>query len=253
MDRNPPEEVRRALRREVGFGCPVEGCSNPYLEYHHFDPAWRVREHHHVPGMIALCAEHHRKADAGAFTTSQMRALKQAPAGRVVGRFDWLRNDILAVVGGTLFYETPVIFQFKKEKAIWFERDADNNMLLNLRMVTLSGEPRLSMRNNDWVVLGNPSDFQSPPSGKRIRATYANGDSLSVEFSEMTDHASAVKRFPLESAGALAGLRFPVTVVEIEERIGGSECGFGPTWIRIPGVILAGGVVTRCRYGVLWN
>jgi len=85
MDRTPPVEVRRALRREVGFGCPVSGCANPYLEYHHFDPPWRTHEHHDPLGMIALCAEHHKKADAGAFTLSQLRALKQPTGATIEG------------------------------------------------------------------------------------------------------------------------------------------------------------------------
>ena len=73
VNRTPPPEVRRELRREVGFGCPVRDadgvrCGNPYLYYHHFDPPWATEEHHNPAGMIALCGEHHPKADAGTFT-----------------------------------------------------------------------------------------------------------------------------------------------------------------------------------------
>src|SRR5436190_194003 len=130
MDRTPPVSVRRALRAEVGFGCPVSGCANPYLEYHHFDPPWHEREHHDAAGMIALCAEHHRKADAGAFTGQQLRHMKRSDDKAVAGRFDWLRNNLLAVVGGSLYYDTPVILQFRGERAIWFERDESGHMLL---------------------------------------------------------------------------------------------------------------------------
>jgi hypothetical protein len=55
-------------------------------------------------------------------------------------------------------------------------------MLLNIRMITGSGQPRLSLKNNDWIVLGNPIDFESPPSGKRIYANCDNGDTLTIEF-----------------------------------------------------------------------
>src|SRR5580693_411457 len=63
MTRTPPADIRRALRREVGFVCPVPGCTNPYLTRHHFDPIWRVREHHEPGGLIALCRDHHSQAD----------------------------------------------------------------------------------------------------------------------------------------------------------------------------------------------
>jgi hypothetical protein len=228
------------LRQEVGYGCPITGCANPYLEYHHFDPPWRVREHHDPLGMIALCAEHHRKADAGAFTADQLRHWKRPGDSVIAGRFDWLRNEILAVLGGSFYYQTPVIFQFRGEKAIWFERDDDGNMQLNVRMVTQSGEPRLRLRNNDWLVLGNPIDFESPPSGKRIHAKYANGDSLTIGFSELFSLDAAQKRFTSASSVGLSRIKFPTTVVEVEELFGGSDLGFGPTWTRLPGATIEG-------------
>jgi hypothetical protein len=45
--------------------------------------------------MVALCREHHDKADAGAFTRDQLRQLKTKRAHRVTGRFDWMRQDLL--------------------------------------------------------------------------------------------------------------------------------------------------------------
>jgi hypothetical protein len=76
--RDPYRDVKRRLRREVGFTCPVEGCGNPYLTWHHFDPPWRVEHHHRPEGMIALCLEHAAQADNDAFTHDQLRALKHA-------------------------------------------------------------------------------------------------------------------------------------------------------------------------------
>jgi hypothetical protein len=253
MERTPPVEVRRTLRREVGFGCPAPGCANPYLEYHHFDPPWRDRQHHDPNGMIALCAEHHRKADGGSYTNEQLRTLKRPAEGVVGGRFDWLRNDVLAYVGGTFYYETPTIFQFKTERAIWFERDDEGNMLLSIRMVTSSGEPRLSLRNNDWMVLGNPVDFESPPSGKRIQAKYSNGDILKVDFSTLANLHRAKERYPKASERGLSNVRYPVTVVEVEQLFGGSDFGFGPSWTRLGGATISGGFVSRCGTGLVWG
>jgi hypothetical protein len=103
VTRTPPAGIRRALRQEVGFHCPVDGCGNPYLTWHHFDPPWRVEHHHRVEGMIALCLDHAARADAGAFTNDQLRTLKREGRDRATairGRFDWMRRDLLAVVGG---------------------------------------------------------------------------------------------------------------------------------------------------------
>jgi hypothetical protein len=116
MNRTPPTAVRRELKREVGFGCPVPYCGNPYLYWHHFDPPWDVRQHHDPDGMIALCGLHHPKADAGAYSKEQLREFKRRLAERAEeakGRFEWMRHSLLGVVGGNFYYETPVVFQFR--------------------------------------------------------------------------------------------------------------------------------------------
>ena len=121
MNRTPPTAVRCELKREVGFGCPVPDCGNPYLYWHHFDPPWDVRQHHDPDGMIALCGLHHPKADAGAYSKEQLREFKRRVAERaeeVKGRFEWMRHSLLAVVGGNFYYETPVVFQFRSGASV---------------------------------------------------------------------------------------------------------------------------------------
>jgi len=102
MNRRPPEKVKKILRSEIGFGCPIPGCGNPYLEWHHFDPPWHIENHHNPEGMIALCREHHIQADNGAFTADQLEEYKKQGKKNwkaVKGNFNWLRNRMLAVVG----------------------------------------------------------------------------------------------------------------------------------------------------------
>lgn len=113
--------------------------------------------------MIALCAIHH--AQAGAWTGDQLRKMKSQPADRpeVQGRFQWMREDVLAVVGGNLFYETPNIVVFRGDPMIWFERDDDNQLLLNLRVLTASGQPRTRLMNNDWFIRGDPLESRVHP------------------------------------------------------------------------------------------
>ena len=110
--------MRRQLRQEVGFGCPADGCANPYLEYHHFDPPWHIEQHHDPDRMIALCATHHATADA--WTTEQVRKLKgeaRLMAG-VGGRFEWMRADVLGGVGGHFYYETPLMVVVREQPVL---------------------------------------------------------------------------------------------------------------------------------------
>lgn len=235
MNRNPPLDIRRRLRTEADFGCPIEGCRNPYLEYHHFDPPWAEREHHDPEGMIALCTMHHRQADGHAFTKDQLRALKQTtvPDATVQGRFNWLRNELVPVVGGNFWPGTLKIVRVGGVPIVWLRRDEAGYLRLNLRMLSRSGEHRLILEDNDWILKGNPVDFESPPSGRLISARYSNGDFLRVEFIELINKDAARSRYPRIRAGGLATLAYPLTAVEVNANVVGTPISFTPQGIRV--------------------
>jgi hypothetical protein len=227
LRREPPEPVKKVLRREVGFGCPVPGCGSPYLMWHHFDPSWREQKHHNPEGMIALCGEHHAKADAGAFTSEQLRRFKAEAAQNIQerkARFDWMRNRLLVVAGGNFAYDCPVIFDFNDEPRIWITRDAEDYLMLNIQMLSISGQPRAGMRDNWWIAKGNPDDLVCPPSGRLVQVQYVNGDDLKVEFFELESFDALRKRYPF-AGEAPPWLAFPLTAVEVDMTVGG-------TWIR---------------------
>lgn len=253
MNRTPPAAVRRQLRAEVGFGCPVTGCGNPYLGYHHFDPPWSERPHHDPGGMVALCGEHHPKADAGAFTLDQLRDLKIRKAEVVEGSFDWRRDELLAVVGGNLYFETPKMVVFRGDPLIWFDRDDEGFLRLSLKMLSRSFESRLELDANDWRLLGAPSDFESPPSGRRIAVSYPNGDRLRVEFLSLKSKRKAAKRYPIFGRDTWAQLPFPLTAVELQMFVGGTRIAFGPTSTQLGGVQMTGCLTMRCGAGLSFD
>ncbi|MFL4478578.1 hypothetical protein ACIPUB_09930 [Paeniglutamicibacter sp. ORCA_105] len=177
--------MRKELRSEVGFGCPVPGCSVPYLEYHHFDPPWHIENHHRPEGMIALCSVHHAKADA--WTIEQVRHLKLKavdPNRRVAGRFEWMRGQVLAIAGGNYYLDCPVILELNETAVIWYNRDDDGHALLNVRLPTGEGGWSHLLDDNDWRVEGQPVDVISPPSGHELGLQYADGTTLNVKFRE---------------------------------------------------------------------
>lgn len=77
MGRIPPAKVKRELRQEANFGCAICGC--PLIEYHHIIPYSQV-EHNDPDHMIAVCPNHHRLCDDGAFTRDELYEFKEDPA-----------------------------------------------------------------------------------------------------------------------------------------------------------------------------
>lgn len=236
----------QTLRQEVGFGCPVPGCGNPYLRWHHFDPPWRERQHHDPAGMIALCGKHHGKADAGAFTREQLRAFKATAQDRPVGgRFDWLRRDLIVRVGTNFYFKTPTVLTYGPHQLIWFTRDAEQHLLVNVQLANPHGNPRPVMRESYSALSGKPIDVVSPPSGKLLDIRYQNGDRVRVEFEEVMSEEAGLRRFPTFWPSSHVA-EYPATTCDIWYRIAGTTIDIGPSHFKAGGSSLRHGVLENC-------
>lgn len=253
MNRNPPESVKKTLRKEVGFGCPVTDCGCPYLEWHHFDPPWSEENHHRPEGMIALCREHHIQADNGAFTKDQLHSFKKNGQNnwrKISGKFNWMRNRLLTVVGGNFYYETPIIFKYKGQPIIWLERDENNYIRLNLTMLTTTKEVRAYIKNNEWFNAGRELDIESPPSAKKIKIAYPNGDKVSVEFFELNDIADVTKRYP-NATPNIWPIEFPITAVEVTNIVANSGIEFNASETKLNmGIVMTNCFSSHCGAGI---
>lgn len=190
LSRTPPVGVRKRLRQEVGFGCPVDSCGSPYLEWHHFDPPWEIEKHHDPARMIALCSEHHAKADA--WTKHDLREMKsKASADRdaVRGRFEWMADEVLTVMGGSIFVGTRTPIKLDDRTVFGYERDHRGRLQLSLAIGQLSAKGDLKTRvdKNDFIIGDEADDVECPPNGKLLKIRWSNGDRLSVEFKRWTN------------------------------------------------------------------
>jgi hypothetical protein len=249
LSRTPPSRVLRQLRKEVRFGCPVDDCGSPYLTWHHFDPPWSEERHHRPGGMIALCREHADKADHGAFTIKQLQHLKtsadEKPRADVGGRFDWMRRDLLAVVGGNFYYRCPVVLEFGDYRSIWFNRDDDGYLLLNFSMPSLAGDLRARIEDNFWTVTTTAEEVVCPPSGRLVEVTYANGDRFRAEFFTADTNDDLLTRYPVAVLDRThSDIAFPLTIVELWETAAGTSLEFGPHESRIGGFRITGSLMT---------
>lgn len=244
-----PKHVKEILRKEVGFGCPVRNCGNPYLEYHHFDPPVHIKPHNNPEGMIALCPHHHKKADGSAYTVEQLHQFKQnkVHSSFVSGNLEWLRRDILSIVGGNAFYETPIPIQIDGHNVVKFTRDELGYQRLSIGMLSLLPEERIIIEENSWENIGDPLDLRSPPQGKELEVRYSNSDYLYLKFLEINDAAMLHKLYGINMHGAVI---FPITTVEINMSIGGTTIEFKTTGTNILGSSISRSVAIRCGVGI---
>lgn len=202
---NTPPDVKKVLRAEVGFGCPVLDCGCPFLEYHHFDPPQAVERHNRPEGMLAICPTHH--SQAAVFTVEQCREMKKNGQGVNTTQLHWMRKKIHAVMGGLSSFECPCVLMLNNNPVVWFTRNEFGLFQLNLRMPTLGTEPRVEINENSIEFAGEPADIECRPQGKFIKIEYPNGDLISLDFKE-------------ENTDTLR--------VDIGLRVGGTDINFDP-------------------------
>jgi hypothetical protein len=142
--------------------------------------------------MVALCLDHHKRADAGAFTTDQLRQMKaHAAEDPIRGVFDWRREQLIVRAGGMTAIGCGVILQFGTSigdrNAIWLSSDERGHELLNLDMWGNDGRVLFSMRGNDWVTITEVDDLECAPSGKSLVLRASSlGMSLRLSFATAT-------------------------------------------------------------------
>ncbi len=238
VSRTPPAEVIQQLRKEVGFGCPVQGCSNPYLTWHHFDPPWSAGHTHSPKGMIALCLEHHKKADKGAFTNEQLYNMKKYTSSfkkTLQGSFDWLRNDLLVFAGAT-GVNPGAIVSFWGKPTIWFNRDKNNNMLLNLDFSNVWSKDCLIMKDNLWTLTKNSIDVICPPSGHYIHVQYEGNDFIEIKFDTCRNDEQAKKLMSHREYYSISKyINFPITTVNLRLSACNGDFKVEHGYIEFPG------------------
>ncbi len=171
--------------------------------------------------MIALCQEHAAKADGGYYPDEYLDRLKVEGRERseaVKGSFDYLRRDAIAVIGSNVFYNVETIARVNGERAIYFRRDKDGYLLLNITLPTLEGGARAQIEDNIWTV--DPRGIavmDCPPRGRYIDVQFEDGDGFHVEYREYENADAYALKYPV-AAELLRRVAFPVLVVEFWER-----------------------------------
>lgn len=252
-----PSAVKEVLRAEVGFGCPAENCGSPYLEYHHFDPPVHIRPHNEPGGMIALCPSHHAKADGGAYSNEQLHKFKKNKVNSeiVKGNLDYLRNKLLAIVGGNFYYDIEDIITIDGEKIISLRRDNEGYLRLTAKVPSMMPEERLVIEDHSWEKIGLPKDLRSPPQGKELEVTYKNGDYLFLRFGIIKDRDEAKKRYNTDILDKF-NIEYPITTLEINLRIANTSINLTPKGSKIGGAYIRGSIIfngIKINPGVGWN
>ena len=106
----------------------------------------------------------------------------------------------------------------------------------------------MHIRDNVWYSYGAPTDLACPPSGTLVRAEYANGDMLAVEFVPDLDAAGLTRRYPGAHLTLDPGER--IAAAEVTMTVGGTDLAFGPRETKLGGGKMRDCVMVGCAVGI---
>ena len=234
-----PQAVIDELRSEVNFGCPIPNCGNPYLEWHHFDPPYRISSGHDPKSMIAICSHHHPMADVGTWTVEQLRSYKSNPNSRdwIEATFGWRREKLVFYLGGIFYYDTPTIIQINNTSVIYISRDSDNNLLINVK------GKNIKIQNSAWAISTKSLSVDCTPGGKFLSAEHENGERFSIRFHDVSSHSEVERILPAWKRDYDVG--FPFLLVESTYETPGKLFSFGQSnnskITKIGSMVMTGG------------
>jgi len=193
--RDPGPAIKRQLRQEVNFGCPVRfangtGCGCPILTYHHFDPPWKECHAHDVAGIVALCPHHHAQADGGVWSKTQLRAFKAHPYVDDAVRVQWpWRSEVLVMkVGPSLVVGSGCAMRLDSRPVMRFRPQAIT--ALGTRTVEFEADVR-DQAGSTWLSIAQSwfdlrlqgtTDVEFAPLARTINLRHTSGMFLSMRF-----------------------------------------------------------------------
>ena len=151
ISRDPGDKVKKILRQQVHYACPVPGCGKPFLQWHHFDPTWREEHHNNPDGMIALCTKCHPMADRGKWTKDELRSFKQnpAPPNLIRSEFGWSERSVVYRLGGNYAIDcTAGVIAINNLPVLWDEMSPHGRLLFSLDFNGEKGQTLLQIRQN---------------------------------------------------------------------------------------------------------
>jgi hypothetical protein len=165
LPRNVPEDVKRTVRQQCGFGCVI--CAAAIVEYEHIDPEFARARTHHPDGIALLCPTCHAKKTRNFLSRRRVIEAMRNPAAKKAGfAFSDLesthQHPYVKFAGMTLRNcITPVQIRGLPVLRIEACEVPGGPYRLSASFFDASGAPSLFIRRNEWQVLANTWDVEA--------------------------------------------------------------------------------------------
>lgn len=187
-----PNEIKRGLRIESGFGCCR--CGFPFIEYHHIIPYSKVFEHN-PENMMTVCSRCHDIITSGVISEEEQERLKRNPfnksSNNVNGEIFLRKNTI--TVGNSKFRCNGPLIVVDGEPIISTTHDLEGNVLLTLSLYDKDNNLLVKIVENEWVIRPSDAwDLESSPRKIVLRQCPRN---ISLEICLVDNNLKLIGKF----------------------------------------------------------
>lgn len=111
LSRNIPEQVKREVRQQCGFGCVI--CGTAIAQYEHYEPDFAEATEHLAKGITLLCGACHDKVTRGFWSKQKVSEASKSPIcikrGHAIDAFDISFQHPLIRIGPATWINTSTI------------------------------------------------------------------------------------------------------------------------------------------------
>jgi len=222
LDRHIPQDVRRQIRQECGFGCVI--CGLAIAQYEHIDPPFSEAKAHDPQKMALLCGTCHDHVTRGVWSKDKVIYARKSPItfsrGYAKDAFDF-RDPFDLFVGNSRFRDIRCIIR-KGDGEEWFTIEPpetpDGPPRLSAKFFGSRGLPELEIVQNEWrcstgvwdlQISGRTMEVRSTPDQVMLRLKAKPPHGLEIQYLKMFFHDTGIV---IESNGTVL-LRFAGTEI----------------------------------------
>ncbi|MBM4124909.1 MAG: HNH endonuclease [Nitrospira sp.] len=164
LSREIPEDVKRIVRRECGFGCVI--CGLAIAQYDHFDPPFKDAKEHNPAGIVALCGACHDKKSRGFWSAEKIAEARKKPitfqAGYSRDAFD-LKSPFVLGLGSSPISNVSTIVRTEEGERWFVIEDSEvqgGPVRLSALFYDKNGRVSLEIQGNEWRCFSGQWDFE---------------------------------------------------------------------------------------------
>ncbi|MBK9215861.1 MAG: hypothetical protein IPM59_09725 [Chloracidobacterium sp.] len=220
LSRHIPEDVRRQLRQEAGFGCVV--CGLAIATYEHIDPEFHEARTHDPAAMAYLCGGCHDTVTRKFWSKDKVITAKRLPEcikkGRCHAAFDiGSKGPVRITLGSNEFINVDTILAFEDEVLLSVLPPDENGQPYRLsgRFFDSEGSLLFDIEENEWRAGTGIWDIEA--SGGRITLR-AEAGRVAAQILCNPDVGLTIERLDM----MYSGLRFLIDRGNMVYQLGGS-------------------------------